>query len=189
VFEPEENGNDIQTVKCLVYLHGSGDRGKSAQEVREGWGLLRLLSKEIEFPFTIFAPICPENKVWAPDLVMAFIKSLKLDRVKKFILCGYSMGATGAYDFQARFPNIVHGIVSVAGRVNTFSEENMAKVSFYAVYGTEDERFHQSKIEERIKTIVRLGGVAKLQTFLGKGHFISDEAFQSQDLVDWIIRS
>ena len=77
------------------------------------------------------------------------------------------MGATGVYDFQANHPNLVHGIVAVAGRVAKFSSESMATVPFYAIYGDEDERFLQSKIEERIREIKKLGGLAKLKTLHG----------------------
>jgi hypothetical protein len=53
VFTPEEASGGFQRDKVLVYLHGSGDRGKPFNEVKEGWGLLRLLDKQIRpLPFS-----------------------------------------------------------------------------------------------------------------------------------------
>lgn len=44
-------GEDVQRGKVLVYLHGSGDRGKSADEVAQGLELLRLIGNGVRLRF------------------------------------------------------------------------------------------------------------------------------------------
>lgn len=190
VCEPEPGENDSIGDRILVYLHGSGDRGASAGNLLTGWGLPKLLANGLAFPFTVVSPVCPENRIWHPEMVNGF-----LDRLisgaglfkSRIILSGYSMGATGVYAFQAEYPGKVHGLIPVAGRVTGFSEENMALVPTFAVYGDRDERLVESDIEKRFERIGARGGRAVLRILEGKGHFISDAAYTLGEIKDWIV--
>jgi predicted peptidase len=189
VFTPKADGPQLNNL--LVYLHGSGDRGKSAQEVRDGWGLLRLLGNEVVLPFSVVAPICPENEIWKPVMVANFLTQLKskIDRsMEKIILCGYSMGATGAYAFQSTYPGEIHALVAVAGGVTDFSSQNMALIPIFAVYGSKDKRLTDSKIAQRIEEINQKGGQALLKIIENKDHYISDEAFALKEMNDWLLK-
>jgi pimeloyl-ACP methyl ester carboxylesterase len=181
---------EIQSGKILVYLHGSGDRGNSAQEVMDGWGLLRLLSRTVRLPFQVIAPICPAEEIWRPEMVDGFLQALlkRFEHPKKIILAGFSLGGTGAMAYQAVHPGNIHGLVCVAGRVTAFDENNMAAVPNFVVYGSEDERLAQSDMANRFAKILDRGGNAILRILPGKGHYISDDAFALDELIDWLIR-
>lgn len=187
VFTPKDGGS--QPNKLLIYLHGSGDRGKSAQEVRDGWGLLRLLGTKVVVPFSVVAPICPENEIWQPAMVATFLNQLKVQinrSIETIILSGYSMGATGAYAFQAAHPGEIQALIAIAGGVTVFSPENMALIPIFAVYGSNDKRLADSKIGQRFEEVRQKGGRAKLMILEDKDHYISDEAFTFKEMREWL---
>ena len=191
VFEPDANDKNYQKDKILIYLHGVGDRGKRVRELEKGWGLSRHLKDEVYLPFKVVAPVCPGNKIWEPEAINEFIKQLENStgyNGNKFILSGFSMGATGVFAFQSLYPGKAYALIPVAGRVSAFSEKNMALVPVFAIYGSHDERLIESKIQERFELINKLGGQAVLKILEGKGHYISVEAYTLREMIDWVIK-
>jgi len=107
---------------ALIALHGHGsdrwqfvknprDECRAARDVAAAHGLL-FVSPDYRAKTSWMGP-----KAEA-DMVQIIAELKKRHRVTKIILCGGSMGGTGALTFTALHPNLVDGVVSLNGTAN-----------------------------------------------------------------------
>jgi predicted esterase len=174
---------------ALVYLHGSGDNGTEFGPL-ERWALPYEILRNEDYWYQTICPVCPENERWIPEKVSDFLVQLKSTGLKgkRVILTGYSMGATGAYDLQSLYPDLVDGLVVVAGRTNVVDLVNLAGVPILAYYGELDERLKVSKISELRDSVVELGGQMELKILPGRDHYMPNEAYSDSLFYEWVDR-
>jgi pimeloyl-ACP methyl ester carboxylesterase len=111
-----------QPVSVLIALHGHGsdrwqfvrhDRGecRAVRDVASAHGAL-LVAPDYRATTSWMGPKAEAD-------VVQIIDSLKKQfRVERVILCGGSMGGTGALTFAALHPNLIDGVVSLNGTAN-----------------------------------------------------------------------
>jgi len=116
-----------QPVSILVVLHGHGsdrwqfirqdrDECRAARDVAAAHGML-LIAPDYRATTSWMGPAAEAD-------VLQIIETMKKRyRVESVILCGGSMGATGALTFAARHPDTVDGVVALNGTANLVEYE------------------------------------------------------------------
>lgn len=62
----------------------------------------------------------------------------------------------------------------------------MALIPVYALYGSQDESLVAGDVRRLFEGIRAKGGDARFRVLREKGHYISDEAFMSDELNEWL---
>lgn len=135
---PEPSDTPQQTVSVLIVLHGHGsDRW---QFVRESRGECRA-ARDVawEHGMLLVSPDYRAKTSWmgpkATADVVQIIQILKARYpVNRVIVCGGSMGGTGALTFTALHPELVDGVVSLNGTANLV-EYTRFSTAFVDSYG------------------------------------------------------
>jgi len=135
----------------IVFLHGSGERGADLTVV-ERYGLPRFVAEQGPLPAFILVPQCPRESEWS-DLTSSLQRTLNhvltsdpiaRDRVS---LTGFSMGATGGWEWVVRHPDTFAAFAPVAGSPGGLGGElDDARVD--AIRGLPIWMFHGAKDEE-----------------------------------------
>ena len=116
-----------QPISILVVLHGHGsDRWQFIRQVRDECRAARDVAAA--HGMLLIAPDYRATTSWmgpaAEADVLQIIETMKNRyRVESVILCGGSMGATGALTFAVRHPDTVDGVVALNGTANLVEYE------------------------------------------------------------------
>ena len=111
-----------QSVDALIALHGHGsDRWQFVRQPRDECRAARDVATANKMIFV--SPDYRSPTSWMGPAAEAdmsqIIELLKKEfRLKRVILCGGSMGGTGALTFTARHPKLIDGVVSLNGTAN-----------------------------------------------------------------------
>lgn len=111
-----------QPLSVMIALHGHGsDRWQFATQARDECRAARDVAAAHSMGF-----VCPDYRAktsWMgpaaeADLVQIIGLLKKQFQLKRLVLCGGSMGGTGALTFTALHPQLVDGVVSLNGTAN-----------------------------------------------------------------------
>lgn len=81
----------------------------------------------------------------AADLVQIISRLKKTYKIRKTILCGGSMGGTGALTFAALHPELIDGVVAMNGTANLVEYENFQDAIRASFGGTKQQVFQEYK--------------------------------------------
>ena len=132
-----------QPVTLLITLHGHGsdrwqfirdkrDECRAARDVAATHGLL-LMSPDYRGKTSWMGPRAEA------DLIELLAKLKSRFRIKNVVLCGGSMGATGALTFTALHPAMIQGIVALNGTANLIDYTNFSDAIRQSFGGTRQE--------------------------------------------------
>jgi predicted esterase len=122
-----EKFDPTQPISVLIALHGHGaDRWQFVLDERDECRATRDAAKR--FGMILVAPDYRAKTSWmgpaAEADMLQIINLLKKEyRIKKLIICGGSMGGTGALTFAALHPELVDGVVAMNGTANLVDYE------------------------------------------------------------------
>lgn len=132
-----------QPVTILIALHGHGsdrwqfvrqERGecRAVRDVASAHGAL-LVSPDYRATTSWMGPKAEAD-------IVQIIDSLRMRfQVKRVILCGGSMGGTGALTFAALHPNLIDGVVSLNGTANLVEYERFLDAIAESYGGTKQQ--------------------------------------------------
>jgi len=190
---------------AILFLHGSGERGDDAKR-QTVVGLGPALSK-LDPPAVVVFPQCPANERWAGaarEIAIAALdqteREFSIDR-NRVSLTGMSMGGAGVWVLAAQYPKRWSAIAPVCGYVHKPPQladaENPTTLS-YADFARRLSRvpiwiFHGSAdtvvpVSESRQMADVLGANAAYTEFPGVGHNAWDPAYQTTDVVSWLIK-
>ena len=117
----------------IVDLHGNGAQGTDGMFQTTGRSATPIRAERARYPVLVVFPQAQPGTRWL-DVAMQDMAVAELDQtVREFnvdpervYLSGFSMGATGAYSFAARWPDRFAALVTVAGRVERSSSSQVA---------------------------------------------------------------
>ena len=153
VRRPEGFGNDGLEYTILIFLHGVGSRGNSANnpndlnKVDQGAAIraikLGLWNPMVDLP--VFVP--QTSTTWKPAEVKNFIQYLietypTAINKHRIYIGGFSMGGAGVWSYLDRFgyeDSLVAAAVSLAGAGDiTIDVESLKRMPFWAFHGQKD---------------------------------------------------
>jgi predicted peptidase len=198
----------------IVFLHGSGERGKDNElQLLHGGNLF--LKKNIRkyFPAIVIFPQCPKDSTWAryhrhlktreltflPDpsptvpqtLVKELIDSLvdngKVD-TRRIYLGGLSLGGFGTYDMLSRYPDYFAAAFPICGAMDIPRFlERARNVPLWIFHGALDETVSPMYDRELYAALMTRGVTTVTYTEYPKdGHNSWDDAFAEPRLLPWL---
>lgn len=185
-----ENLKGQQNIPMLVFLHGSGERGRNHDKLCRV-AVPRYLREGLEIPALVLCPQCPDEFIWdhlifvVKDLIEEIIETYKVDR-SRVSLTGISMGGYGTWAIASTFPEMFRRIAPVCGGgIGWRAAEIRAEV--HAFHGDMDTAVLPARSYEMVDALRAAGKPAKLTIFHGVGHNSWDEAYQTTNVLEWLV--
>ena len=101
----------------ILYLHGSGERGKDMWRLKLD-SLPRLIEESSTFPYRVVVPVCPMRTEWTSKLQMdnlnILIRELR-NQYRYIFVTGPSMGGRGTWRLAARCADLIAGAIPICG--------------------------------------------------------------------------
>ena len=190
VYSPNEINKGMT---AIVFLHGIGERGANLNDI-EKYALPKYMNI-FDIPFIVIAPQCHDNNFWdyhlreVEKMIDAEQKEYNFDKENIF-LCGYSMGAFGAWNYLIERPELFKGIVSVSGGIMLPIQYNLDIIKDKPMLMYHGEKDDIVDVENSLIAYEKLkqnnASDIELKLLPYANHFLSDDVFQDQYMYDWL---
>lgn len=176
----------------VLFLHGSGERGRDAELLRRQ-GLPKRLEDGLDLPALVLSPQCPDGEVWAqhfPALlhlldVVAARHGADPDRV---VATGLSLGGAGVAHLAAAHPERFAAVAPIcAPWAWYYANAGLASRPVWAFHGDADEVVSVADSRRLVARLRELGGAACLTEYPGVGHDAWTPAYADPELIDWLL--
>jgi len=204
--------NLTQRYPLVIFLHGSGERGKDNEKQLQ-WGVLNFATDQmmVAHPAFVLAPQCPEKQGWSnldrkpgsrqmrlltqPSRPMAllialihqFIQKHPVDTTRIYIT-GLSMGGFGTFDLLERCPQLFAAAVPVCGAGDTSKVAFFAHVPVWIFHGAEDAAVDPLCSKDMLDALQKSGAHPGLTLYPGVGHFSWLSAYSDPAMIEWLFR-
>ena len=177
----------------LVYLHGTGGRGRDPEQIYTENCLPNFLRDGLLTPDAlVLMPQCPEGSNWYEtrfglmELIEAVATECGADR-DRISVTGFSMGGIGCFALLTEWPEFFSAAAPFAA---TFSPTACAVITSTPVrmrHGSADYGMGFDVVE--IDRIIRqAGGESELILYSGEGHTIQNHYLDDKgSIVEWLI--
>jgi predicted peptidase len=121
LYVPKDIAN--KKMPLVIFLHGSGECGNNLDNLTSV-ALPKTLKNGYQYNAIIAAPQNPKLVAWkhrvsvVKDLIDYISKNYNIDP-DRISITGHSSGAIGAYNFAAKYPNLLSCIAPVSGYAST----------------------------------------------------------------------
>ncbi len=119
------------------------------------------------------------------DLLDTLLEQFTVD-TNRVYLSGQSMGAYGAWDFAARYPERFAAVVPAAGGGSPARADVLKTMGVWAFHGDADGTVPEPGSGDVIDSLWARGGFPRYTIFPGRGHNIWPDAWNTADLVPWV---
>jgi predicted peptidase len=200
LFLPEGyNENNDKRWPLMLFLHGAGERGTNLARVAVH-GPPKVVKTKRDFPFILVSPQCPSGETWNDEALLALLDEIQqryhVDE-NRVCLTGLSMGGYGTWSLGLRNPDRFAAIVPICGGGSILSillpqmgkQAALKRLPVWAFHGGKDPVVPLRQSEEMIEALKRAGNQnARLTVYPEAGHDSWTEAYNSQELYDWLLQ-
>lgn len=180
-----------ETLPCILFLHGSGERGQDA-EILAMQALPKYLTAGREIPAVVVCPQCPEELEWKdvlPELehiLEDVLQSYPIDR-KKVAITGISMGGFGTWYAACQWPEKFCRAAAICGAGDPTLAERVKDLPFRLYHGDADEAVEPEYSQKAFAALQQAGADVQLTLFPGVKHNSWDPAYLETDLISWLL--
>ncbi|MCB9230878.1 MAG: prolyl oligopeptidase family serine peptidase [Bacteroidia bacterium] len=144
IWKPDIYDQDEQQYPLIVFFHGGGERGTQIESIRR-YGIFPYLPS-LDLPWLILAIQCGPNRIW--DYHFSELDGL-LEHVSKdfrvkpgaIVAIGFSLGGYGALHYAMYRPDLIRGVVSIAGGALAKSSlARLLQMPVLLIHGEKDDR-------------------------------------------------
>jgi predicted peptidase len=201
----------------IVFLHGSGERGRdNAAQLLHGGALFLVDSIRKNYPAFVIFPQMPNDSAWGPvngikdstgkyvgrvfpadapptvpgRLVKELVDSLNHTGkvdTKKVYIGGLSMGGMGTFDLLARYPQLWAAGFPICGDGNVDNAVKFKQVPVWIFHGDADQAVPVQGSRDYYKMLKGLNAEVKYTEYPGVGHNSWDNAFAEPQLIPWLL--
>lgn len=187
-----KNFTENEKFPVLLYLHGSGTRGKAPEEVIET-DAFAITAQHESFPFLFAAPICPPNTTWydfMADLktLVKELSALPWADTCRFYGMGASMGGYGLWQLAMSIPETFAAILPICGGGMYWNSKRLINVAVWAFHGGQDKTVLPEESVKMVEKINKLGGNAKLTIYPENAHNAWTDTYQNQEVFNWLLQ-
>lgn len=177
-----------EKVPVLLYLHGSGERGKGLGALVPATPFQEVKRRDV--PVLFVAPNCPADQRWDPVKLNALLSELEtrfaIDRDRVYV-AGFSMGGFGATELVESAPKRFAALLALAGCTLPQKPENFVQCPSWLFHGTEDSTVPMSVSEKWYEAVNKAGGSPQFSRLPNRGHGILKEVFGRNDVWQWML--
>ncbi|MBX2827865.1 MAG: dienelactone hydrolase family protein [Flavobacteriaceae bacterium] len=213
ILYPKEFNTD-KTYPLLIFLHGSGERGKD-NEAQLVHGSYLFLKEKVQhdFPSIVVFPQCPSNLSWnnattnmsfegrvfnfpetieenntlnlLEELLNNLEENLPVDP-KRIYLGGLSMGGMGTFEMLHRNPNRFAAAFAICGGANPKIAGNINHIPLWIFHGEKDDVVPPKYSQQMHDALVNLKGKSKLTLYPEADHDSWTKTFKEPELLPWL---
>ena len=191
--------NPTKNMTLIVYLHGGTNRKEDVGALLTLDGFPKYLYEgyyEDLRAYVVVPKLTEDYKGWvnAADEVEALISEIHATCAtdpEKVALTGHSMGGTGAYQLQARMPELFACVAPMSGSIQVSDRtlKALSKTKIWAFVGTADTVVDPDGSRNIINALVELGANAKITELEGATHFdVPSLVYKNAELIGWLVR-
>ena len=175
----------------LLYLHGSGTRGKTAEAFLQTAAFQKTAAHE-DFPFLFFAPQCPPATTWYDLLsqlknLVSEILAMPFADTDRFYLMGASMGAYGVWQLAMSIPDAFAAILPICGGGMYWNAKRLVNVPVWAFHGGNDTCVLPEESKKMVDAVNKAGGSAKLTIYPENKHDAWTDTYSNPDVFRWLL--
>jgi predicted peptidase len=187
---PEGYGKDDKQWPLVLFLHGSGERGKTIDSVKKH-GPARLVDQGRSFPFILISPQCPEDERWSMPVLNALLDDVErrfaVDRRREYVT-GLSMGGSGTWKLAMMYPKRFAAIAPICGGGDTALVASLKNVPVWAFHGKKDPVVPVERSENLVRALKAAGGDVRLTVYPEAGHDSWTETYNNPEIYEWLLK-
>ncbi|OMD42316.1 hypothetical protein BSK56_25820 [Paenibacillus borealis] len=182
---------EVKEWPLLLFLHGSNKRGNDP-EVLSNYGLHKAANDQLDFPFFVISPHCPDHTDWVAErgqvlkLIHETADSYQIDRTRIYGT-GFSMGGEGIWDLSVQHPDLFAAVAPIAGWYDKTQVRILKNLPIWNFHGEEDLIIPIERSEELVQALEQIGGNIIFTKYPGEGHNIIDLTYSNRDLFKWLL--
>jgi predicted peptidase len=183
----------------MLFLHGAGERGSDIAKVTMH-GPPKLVKQNADFPFILVSPQCPAGQIWSDEALLGLldevIKKHRVDKSRVY-LTGLSMGGYGSWSLGLRNPERFAAMAPICGGGDYLpvllpgqgKQAALKRLPVWAFHGAKDSIVPLSETERMVSALKKAGNQnVKLTIYPEADHDSWTEAYQNQELYDWMLQ-
>ncbi len=178
----------------VLFLHGSGERGRDVELLRRQ-GLPKRLDEGLAFPALVLSPQCPEGDVWPQHfpamlhLIDAVIARHGADP-NRVVATGLSLGGAGVCHLVAAHPERFAALAPICGPwTYYYANAAMARLPLWAFHGDADPVVSVADSRRLVARVRELGGAPRYSEYPGVAHDAWTPAYADPELLDWLLQA
>ncbi|MCX7003531.1 MAG: prolyl oligopeptidase family serine peptidase [bacterium] len=179
-----------QSWPMILFLHGSGERGKDLSKVKI-YGPPKRAEAETNFPFIVVSPQCPAEQWWDADalyaLVQTIIKTYRVD-TNRLYLTGLSMGGFGTWNMAMAYPRLFAAIAPVCGGGDAAKAATVRHIPVWVFHGADDPAVPVQRSEQMVAALQQAGGDVRFTRYEKTGHDSWTKAYNDPELYTWFLQ-
>lgn len=181
-----------EPVPLVLFLHGSGERGRDVQRVK-AWGPPRMIeAQERAFPAIVVSPQCPPFERWNAKALSALIDDLVAKHAidtKRIYVTGLSMGGFGTWGVAAEAPEKIAAIVPICGGGHRDQMVRLKDMPTWVFHGAKDGAVPLSHSTTLVNELNKLGAPVLFTVYPEAGHAEAwQQAYAEDALWDWLFK-
>ena len=211
-----DNYDKTKKYPLLLFLHGSGERGKdNEKQLTHGAKLFLKAESRKNFPAIIIFPQCPPESSWgsykmdrsdnafkidfdytakpnwplvaANDLVKKFLLEGSVDKSKVYI-GGLSMGGMGTFEAVYHNPTLYAAALPICGGGDLLRyDKRISKTAFWVFHGAADDVVDVKLSRNMVAQLKKVKAEVKYSEYAGVGHNSWDNAFMETEFLSWML--
>ena len=186
-----KNFSEENTYPVILYLHGSGSRGKSVEAFTQA-DAFTLTEKHDPFPFLYVAPMCPPDTTWydwMQDLknLLQEISALPYADTNRIYGTGASMGAYGIWQLAMSIPETFAAILPICGGGMYWNAKRLINVPVWAFHGVKDKTVAFEESQKMVDAVNKNGGNAKLTAYPDNFHNAWTDTYSNPEVFAWLL--
>lgn len=200
VFIPHAYNPD-EPVPVILFLHGAGEAGTDGEKPTQVGLGPTVRAREATFPFLVVFPQASErvpatHGSWLPgqpdaDRALAILddvcREFRADPHHVY-LTGISVGATGAWQLAAAYPERWAAIAPVCGHGPVAKADALKDIPCWCFHGEKDGNVPAEHSRDMVATLRQLGANPRYTEYPGVGHNSWEAAYDTDELYEWLLR-
>lgn len=178
----------------IVFLHGSGERGKDGRkQAAVGIGPA-ILEQPGNWPAVVLMPQCPAKAQWrGKPLEQAYELLGQIEREhrtnkNRVYLTGLSMGGAGAWSLGALHPERFAAMAPICGSGDPFTSwSSLGRMPIWNFHGSADEVVPASFSRALADAMAKAGNSRAIFTeYAAERHDVWDRVYRDPALIAWL---
>ena len=191
VYLPPDYKDDNKKWPLVLFLHGSGERGKDLNFVNRN-GPTRLVEEGKDFSFIMISPQCPLGQRWDTRELSTLLDEVeKIYRVdeKRVYVTGLSMGGEGTWKLIMAEPNRFAAAAIVCGRSgSSYLDACILKdLPIWVFHGAMDDVVSIDESVRMVKALEQCGNNVNFTVYPKANHNAWTETYTNEKLYQWLL--
>ena len=186
---PESYNKTRKRWPLILFLHGSGERGKNLDLVKTH-GVAKIVEQEPDFPFIVVSPQCPEGRWWSMETLTTLLDSIeqkyRVDK-KRIYVTGLSMGGYATWQLAIENPGRFAAISPVCGGSNPHLAEKIKHLPIWVFHGAKDDCVPIAESREMVSALRKLRAKVRFTVYPKAGHDSWTQTYANKRLYEWLL--